>query len=240
MVQVQKITSFVVFKDPKISIIPKFLSPAECASLISIGEEIGFTRSLVGRGVYGLENSSDSFTNQYSENRTSFSVTLPTDTLPTYTPHTPLHTTLHNIEARLCELVQMDIAHLESLVLVKYEPRQKFGLHHDGKFRKFTVFIYLNEPPTEEFVAVETDSDGHLLAKVDTCAATCAETGGETFFSNISLKIKPHTGTAVLWENNISPGIDNPKTVHEGIPPVGWTKYGVNCFFNDQVMRQYA
>ena len=70
------LTSFVVSSEPKISVIPDFLSLAECQHLINIGEDSEFESSLVGRGQYA-ENSGDKsegFENVISENRTSLSV----------------------------------------------------------------------------------------------------------------------------------------------------------------------
>lgn len=202
------LTSYVISTDPKISIIPEFLSKLECCHLISLAEATGFSPSLVGRGVYsedtGMLPPQDDFENTRSSNRTSLSVLL-----------APAHDDVVSlIEAKLSALVSLSVHQLEPLVVVKYEPDAYFKPHHDGAFRPYTVFIYLND--------IETGF------------------GGETRFPNLNLRIKPRAGTAVIWRNIIEvSGINQPdlRLVHEGLPPNNCTKYGVNCFFNCEVMR---
>jgi prolyl 4-hydroxylase len=206
-IQAEILTSFVVSTDPKIAIVPGFLTPDECETLITLAESIGFTRSLVGRGSYSTDtdDKSSSFENQFSDNRTSSSVHLS----PT------LYTTLlAPIKHRLSALIKMPTEHLEDLILVKYEEGQFFKPHHDGLFRPYTVFIYLNDLPP----------DG----------------GGETRFPQLGLRIRPRKGAAVVWKNSMdveSPlgtirTVEDTRLVHEALPPVG-VKYGVNCFFNE-------
>ena len=202
-----KLTSYVVSVDPKISVIPEFLSDRECQHLIGLSEEVGFTRSLVGRGKYGVgeEDKSSGLVNLASDNRTSTSVTLE----PSHDP------TVAAIEQRLAALVGLPVEQLESLVVVKYESGQFFGHHHDGLFRPYTVFVYLNDLPPGG--------------------------GGETRFPMLSLRVRPTRGTAVLWRNSLISDegevVEDPRLVHEGLPTDGCTKYGVNCFFNEHVMR---
>ena len=206
-----KLTSYIVSVDPKISVIPNFLSLEECEHLIALSEKTGFVRSLVGRGSYALysEDKSSELENVYSENRTSSSVTI---------PDTHNDETVSTIELRLSGLVGLPLSQLENLVVVKYESGQHFGSHHDGIFRPFTVFIYLNDLP-----------DGG---------------GGETRFNELGLRIKPRMGTAVMWQNSLmdevfSEPVEDMRLVHEGLPTsVGVTKYGVNCFFNYHIMRK--
>jgi prolyl 4-hydroxylase len=201
----------VISTDPKISIIPGFLLPDECDHIVNLAESKGFSRSLVGRGKYSIgEDKSEGLSNVYSDNRTSTSVNLDQG-------HDEI---LSVIEHRLSGLVKIPLEFLESLVVVKYEPGQYFGPHHDGLFRPYTVFIYLND----------VDPTG----------------GGETRFTNLALSIKPHKGAAVVWRNTKtvdcaeggSKEVEDDRVVHEALPPLdGKIKYGVNCFFNECVMR---
>ena len=201
------IKSFVISVDPKISVVPEFLSTQECEHLINLAEENTFCRSLVGRGKYShnLPDLSAQLENQYSENRTSMSVTLQ--------PFQDAAVAL--IEHRLAGLVNMQVENLESLVVVKYEAGQYFKQHLDGIFRAYTVFIYLNDLPDHG--------------------------GGETYFPIIGMRIKPRVGTALVWRNSFTDEngniVEDERLLHEGKPPVGCTKYGVNCFFNHNCMR---
>lgn len=202
-------TSYVVSTDPKISVIPDFLTPEECCHFINLAEKIGFTRSLVARGAYAsdADDQSEFFINAKSKNRTSLSVTLEpaTDEL------------VANVEARVAGLVKLPLETLEKLVVVKYEPGQFFKPHSDGAFRRSTVFLYLNGVPRDS--------------------------GGETRFPQLGLRIRPIAGGAVVWRNNVRDPTngelkEDPRVEHEGLPTIGDTvKYGINCFFNEKVMR---
>ena len=102
---VQVLTSYVVSTDPKISVIPDFLSPAECEHLISVSERAGFERSLVGRGAYATNavDKCEGFVNQFSDNRTSLSVMLAA----------AVDDVVAGIELRLAGLVQLPVEQLE-------------------------------------------------------------------------------------------------------------------------------
>jgi prolyl 4-hydroxylase len=206
-----KLSSYVVSTDPKISVIPNFLNQNECQYLIDLSEKTGFTRSFVGRGSYALgkEDISENLQNIYSDNRTSSSVTI---------PNMHMDETISQIEHRLSGLVGLPLLQLEDLVVVKYQSGQHFGAHHDGIFRPFTVFIYLNDLPENG--------------------------GGETRFPELNLRIRPRAGTAVMWMNSSrsetdGEPVEDMRLIHEGLPTSdGITKYGVNCFFNYHVMRR--
>jgi len=207
-----QLTSYVVSTDPKISVIPGFLTVEECEALINLSEKIGFTRSLVGRGKYALndDDKSSMFLNQYSENRTSSSVHL---------VRSMDEALIGPIHERLSALAKMPTNQLEDLIVVKYEPGQFFRPHHDGVFRPYTVFLYLNDLPPDS--------------------------GGETRFPALGLRIRPRMGAAVVWGNTVSSRnedgtfstVEDERLVHEALPPtIGNVKYGVNCFFNEHPM----
>ncbi|CAK9067218.1 Hypothetical protein SCF082_LOCUS34064, partial [Durusdinium trenchii] len=42
-----------------------------------------------------------------------------------------------------------------------------------------------------------------------------------------------------MWSNIISPGVEDNRTIHLGMPPRRSTKYGVNCFFNEKPLREW-
>lgn len=42
-----------------------------------------------------------------------------------------------------------------------------------------------------------------------------------------------------MWSNVLSPGVEDPRTYHQGLPPKTGLKFGVNCFFNDKPLKQW-
>eukprot|EP00931_Biecheleriopsis_adriatica_P089508 TRINITY_DN63622_c0_g1_i1.p1 TRINITY_DN63622_c0_g1~~TRINITY_DN63622_c0_g1_i1.p1 ORF type:complete len:460 (-),score=100.95 TRINITY_DN63622_c0_g1_i1:13-1392(-) len=194
--------AYCVHKDPKITVIPNFLSDAEIQHLLELAEE-GWTPSTVGSGVYKTNDETKDLQNKQSKNRTSYSCMLRSS-------QTDL---VQNVEHRLAQLAGLNVNCLERLNMVRYAPGQLFNRHHDGRFRPKTVFIYLNDLP---------DGDG-----------------GETYFPNLGVKFVPRKGCAVMWSNVLAPGVDDERTIHQGLPPRTSTKYGVNCFFNDKPLREY-
>jgi len=121
--------------------------------------------------------------------------------------------TVKSIEQRLAHLAGIDVDFLERLNMVRYAPGQLFNRHHDGRFRPKTVFLYLNDLPEGA--------------------------GGETLFPELGVQFVPRKGCAVMWSNVVSPGVEDVRTYHQGLPPKEGMKYGVNCFFNDKPLRQW-
>jgi len=118
---------------------------------------------------------------------------------------------LERIEKKLSALAGMPTEHLECLVLLRYEPGQQFKEHHDGRNRPRTVFLYLNDMPPG--------------------------TGGETEFPAIGLRVRPQKGMAIMWGNRNPDGTADKRMNHMGKPPTAGTKYGINCFFNENIVR---
>lgn len=120
-------------------------------------------------------------------------------------------TAIAAIEERLANLAGRGLEHLEPLNLVRYQPGQFFAAHHDGGHRSTTIFLYLNDVPQDA--------------------------GGETHFVKLGLKIRPQKGCAVIWNNLTRDGQRDARLVHQGLPPTGAVKYGMNCFFRVDPVR---
>ncbi|CDJ59102.1 2OG-Fe(II) oxygenase family protein, putative [Eimeria maxima] len=114
-----------------------------------------------------------------------------------------------SVELLACALARLPLQHLESLVLVRYAEGEYFAEHHDGGFRPKTVLLYLND----------------------------VEDGGYTHFTRLGLKIAPSQGSGAVWSNVTPGGQMDFRTLHAGVAPTKGTKYVVNCFFNEAVVR---
>jgi len=130
------LNAFVVNQDPKITVIPYFLSMDECNHLRKLVEGV-WMPSLVA----GSKKATD-MSNAISQTRTSWSC------LTRYSQTV----VVERIEHRLASVAGLPIEQLERLNMVRYSPGQLFNEHHDGAFRPKTVFVYLNDLPE--------DSDG--------------------------------------------------------------------------------
>jgi prolyl 4-hydroxylase len=111
---------------------------------------------------------------------------------------------IQRILHRISNLTGIPATHTEPLQLLRYQPHQFYQRHHDfldhhlhlvPMGRIVTVMIYLN--------TLEKDS------------------GGETYFPELDLKIRPQLGRVVVWPNvrNESPVWDaDPRLEHEALP----------------------
>jgi len=126
---------------------------------------------------------------------------------------------VERLEHRLASVAGMPLGSLERMNMVRYAPGELFDEHHDGKFRPWTIFVYLNDLPEDD---VE----------------------GDTYFPVLGLSFRPRRGTAVVWsniiQNEFGEAKEDSRMLHAGRAPRGGVKYGVNCFFNVNTMRTLA
>ena len=121
---------------------------------------------------------------------------------------------IKNIENRVSAATNKSIECLESLQIVKYDSGQQFKEHHDwfqkdymemnGNQRQYTFFVYLND----------------------------VNNGGYTRFPRLNLAFKPKKGSALFWQNCATPDMCFEKNLHQGEPPIGEIKYGLNIWIN--------
>lgn len=131
---------------------------------------------------------------------------------------------IEKIDIRICKLMGIHRAYSEVLEGQYYEVGQEFKAHTDyfdkrefvsncqefGQ-RTFTVMIYLNE----------------------------VEKGGETCFTHVGQSFKPHTGTAVIW-NNLNPdGSPNINTLHKSRPVQKGYKAIITKWFRSRPANGY-
>jgi prolyl 4-hydroxylase len=58
--------------------------------------------------------------------------------------------------------------------------------------------------------------------------------GGETEFCRLGLKVRPKTGTALIWNNLYADGCPNPDTIHQSHPITAGEKMVITKWFRDQ------
>jgi len=184
--------TYTVHEDPRVSVFPHFLSDAEVDAILSLCE--GHWEAS------GIADSAGTYADA-SGNRTSCSAILDWAQTPA----------ISKIEERVAGLAGLSVNQLEGLVGVRYMPGQFFGLHHDGRQRPVTVFIYLNDLPDDD--------------------------EGETRFPMLGLRITPRRGAAVMWSNCRPDGSEDMRLCHHAVPPKTSVKYGVNCFFYEFPLR---
>jgi len=193
--------AFCVSKDPKMTVVPHFFSDEECDHLLGLVDGY-WMPSMVGQGSQ-KEYEKNNLNNALSLTRTSWScMTRPAQTA-----------IIERLEARIASIAGMPLDHLERLNLVRYAPGEEFGEHHDGKFRPWTVFVYLNDLPAND-------------------------EGGDTFFPVLGLSFKAQKGSLVMWPNCHADGKEDSRMIHCGTAPLIGIKYGVNCFFNEGAMKR--
>lgn len=125
----------------------------------------------------------------------------------------------------MANVFNIPFANAEDLQVVRYQPNQYYNEHHDsccdpnpkcqefikrGGQRKLTILIYLNN----EF------------------------TGGNTYFKNLNLKIKPETGDAIVFyplAKNTSKC--HPQALHAGLPVDSGEKWIANIWFRENALQ---
>ena len=193
---------------PWIITLDDFLSEEEAKRIIELGYEFTFARS----SDVGKIKADGSVEGKISSNRTSET------TWCTQKCHTdPVITA---VEERLEKLLQIPIGNAEYLQILKYEPNQFYGYHHDyiafhrGRscgVRILTAYLYLND----------------------------VEAGGGTQFTDMNLVVMPKRGRLLLWPSVLDdqPQSRDGATHHEALPVEQGIKYGVNAWVHYRNFR---
>lgn len=130
------------------------------------------------------------------------------------------------IEQRAADLLGTHAPALEALQLVRYEPGQFFGIHHD-------LGIYDEEQDTVELPAKMAWSPRRLVTFF--CYLSDCPEGGATYFPKANLRVQPVAGNAVLFSNILQDGMPDIRTLHAGEPPTSdCVKYGLNIWFCEE------
>jgi len=129
--------------------------------------------------------------------------------------HDPLYLA---VDKRITGVIGLNPFYGESMQCQKYEIGQFYKEHHDF----FTPF-------TKEYETYCTWMGQRTWTAM--LYLNDVEEGGETFFKQLKLTIKPKRGTLIAWNNLYSNGIPNLKTLHEAKPPISGPKYVITKWF---------
>lgn len=103
--------------------------------------------------------------------------------------------------ARGAALAGVPMDHAEQIYVTRYQAGEFYRGHFDmspdflSSDRLCTILVYLNDL-----------EDGQ---------------GGETFFRDLNVAVKPKLGRAVIWTNTNPDGTIHPETIHAAMPPSG-------------------
>lgn len=120
------------------------------------------------------------------------------------------------VTARIEAVTHVPKSHFESFQVLQYSSNQFYRSHHDSSGsdpspsgpRILTFFLYLSD----------------------------VEEGGETYFNNLKLAIKPKRGRALVWPSvrNDKPTQWDPRMFHEAKDVIKGTKYAANHWIHLQ------
>ena len=125
------------------------------------------------------------------------------------------------VESKINALLGLQPEHGETSQGQRYAVGQEFKAHHDffytdqgyyrneaatGGQRTWTAMIFLNEP----------------------------ESGGQTFFPEVNLRITPRTGNLFTWNNMDKAGAPNRFTLHQGCPVTAGVKYIITKWYRER------
>jgi prolyl 4-hydroxylase len=128
---------------------------------------------------------------------------------------------IQKIEERIDALIGLPHEYGETMQGQRYEVGQEFKYHLDlfwtradywkdeakrGGQRTITAMAYLND----------------------------VEEGGDTFFTQIGLSVKPSRGALLIWNNNMPNGMPNENTMHAGTPVGKGVKYVLTKWYRSR------
>ncbi len=186
------------------------LSKEECQHLIQAAEPF-LTRSATFSGKEDSRRTSSSAFSQSGGNDNFFK--------------DPIMQTLIKRCSLLCGI---PVEHVEPPQVVRYFPGEKFVAHLDNydingpPYKKsgqriYTFFVYLTDPESDE-----KEEGGE-------------KSGGDTYFRGLDLSVPALEGSAAFWRNVMmdkgQDDVTDERSFHEGRPPMGWTKWGMNVWF---------
>ena len=188
---------------PWLVVFEQFLTHDECQHVRDLGHVQGYKAS----ADVGPQDLEGKITSKYSEGRTSTNSWC-TDTCAT-------DAIVKGVTQRMVNVTGIPEENQEYLQLLRYEPGQHYGRHHDYADyhldrqhgpRVLTFFLYLNT----------------------------VEQGGGTDFPVLNMTVQPKMGRAVLWPSVLDsdPNARDGRTDHAALSVLEGIKYGANAWIH--------
>ena len=181
-----------IHSDPDIYEIKNFLTDDECDRMIA-----KIRPNLENEDVRYIERA-DTFLEDRGKNYQS--VLMPSREIPT-------------IIDKLTNMADCDIKNVGHIHCLHYE---------EGKMQRILPHVdHLNYPENRLFATSQRDkSEGyeHNLLALVFCYLNDVENGGDTYFNNIDLHVKPARGTGIIHFPNDLDGRPDLRTMHQGSP----------------------
>jgi len=186
---------------PWIVTLDEFLTPEECDVLIAHGREAQFERSTASATL-------DDAGSDLSSERTSANAWCYEKCLD--------DPAVRSIQQKIEDLTGVPAVHYEHLQILRYEPGQFYGEHHDR-------LDYQLERPCGPRILT------FLMYLSDVGA------GGGTAFTKLGIEVEPKRGMALMWPNAVDGQWDeaHPWTDHEALMVEDGTKYAVNAWIHN-------
>ena len=131
---------------------------------------------------------------------------------------------VHEVEAALHELANIDPAYGEPLQGQRYAVGQEFKPHTD--------YFTPNGADYKKYCAVAGQRTWTFMIYLNAPAA-----GGGTRFKAIDKIVKPQTGMLLCWNNRWPDGSINPNTLHHGMKVRRGTKYVLTKWYREKEWR---
>ncbi|MBC3764831.1 2OG-Fe(II) oxygenase [Neptunicella marina] len=131
------------------------------------------------------------------------------------------HPLVKSLEKRIIDCLGLKVGTREMMQAQHYAPGQQFKTHTD----------YF-EPGAEEYrqhASERGQRSWTFMLYLNHC-----EEGGETEFTDLGLKFKPVTGSALIWNNLLPSGHPNPLTAHRSHPVISGEKVIITKWFRDR------
>jgi len=127
-------------------------------------------------------------------------------------------TLVANLSARVAALfsatgMELTADYIEPLQLVRYLPSETFRPHHD-----------YHEPDASGALGSAVQGEQRAFTVLLFGSSLPGGAGGETHFPHLEVAVTPRKGDAIVWANVDETGAPNPRSLHEGRPPVDGEK----------------
>lgn len=133
-------------------------------------------------------------------------------------PHDP---GVRAIEDKINALMGIERAHGETAQGQRYAVGQQFKAHND--------FFHTSQPYWKEM-----ERTGGQRTWTAMIFLNDVESGGQTAFPTVNVKVTPRAGNLLAWNNMDKFGMPNPATLHTGMPVLAGTKYIITKWYRER------